>query len=171
MTTTTPGSSGNEPGIEWRLLRLHQFDPLLLYAMLKLRTDVFVVEQTCAYPELDGHDTDQRVLHLAAIVGGNQVAACLRILPSGLTYDDPSIGRVVVAKAFRGRGLADDLMRRGIVHAEAAWPGSRIRLGAQAHLQGWYERHGFASCSDVYLEDGIPHVDMLRPASAIPAAQ
>ncbi len=150
------------PALDWRTLRLDQFDPALLYAMLKLRTDVFVVEQACAYPELDGKDTDPRVLHLLGVADDGGIAACLRILPPGRGYDTPGIGRVVIAPAFRGQGLADVLMRRGVERAEQAWPGHALRLGAQAHLQAWYGKHGFTPVSEVYLEDGIPHIDMQR---------
>ena len=157
-----PMENHTPPMLDWRTLRLDQFDPTLLYAMLKLRTDVFVVEQACPYPELDDHDTNPRVLHLLGLAGDGAVAACLRILPPGMGYDTPSIGRVVIAAAFRGQGLADVLMRQGVEQAERAWPGHALRLGAQAHLQAWYGKHGFTPVSEVYLEDGIPHIDMQR---------
>lgn len=162
MTTPSPETDPRHPTIAWHLLQLDQFTPQLLYAMLKLRTDVFVVEQACAYPELDGKDTAADVLHLVGVTGEGDVTACARLLPPGAAYDTPSIGRVVVAPAFRGRGLADVLMQRAVAHTARAWPGHDISLGAQAALQRWYETHGFAAVSEVYLEDGIPHLDMVR---------
>lgn len=165
MTTPSPETDPRHPTIAWHLLRLEQFTPQLLYAMLKLRTDVFVVEQACAYPELDGKDTGADVLHLVGVTDAQAVAACARLLPPGAGYDTPSIGRVVVAPAFRGRGLADVLMQRAVAHTARAWPGHAISLGAQAALQGWYAKHGFAATSEVYLEDGIPHIDMVRDAT------
>ncbi|MCC4605567.1 GNAT family N-acetyltransferase [Xanthomonas campestris] len=154
--------------LQWQSLRFAQFGTAQLYALLKLRTDVFVVEQRCAYPELDGKDTDPGVLHLLGTTDSGELAAYLRVLPPGLSYPEPSIGRVVIGRAFRGRGLAHALMQHGLQLVHAHWPGSAIRLGAQAHLQAFYAAHGFAPASAPSLEDGIPHLDMLRPAGAAP---
>ncbi|MCC4619145.1 GNAT family N-acetyltransferase [Xanthomonas cassavae CFBP 4642] len=149
-------------------LRFAQLGTAQLYALLTLRTDVFVVEQRCAYPELDGKDTAPGVLHLLRTTDTGELAACLRVLPPGLSYPEPGIGRVVIGRAFRGSGLAHALLQHGLQLVHAHWPGSAIQLGAQAHLQGFYAAHGFAPASAPYLEDGIPHLDMLRPAGAAP---
>ena len=136
--------------------RLHPFAELTiaeLYAIVSLRERVFVVEQACAYLDADGHDVTARHLWCG------DVTAYARILPAGAKYPSMSIGRVVVAPEARGRGLARELMLRAI----AACTGP-IELGAQAHLEAFYASLGFARTGDVYLEDGIPHVDMLRPA-------
>ncbi len=152
--------------LRWQQLRFTQLSTTQLYALLRLRTDVFVVEQQCAYPELDGKDTDPGVLHVLGTTHTSALAAYLRVLPPGLSYAEPSIGRVVVAAASRGTGLAHALLREGIGLVHTHWPGSAIQLGAQAHLQSFYAAHGFAPSSAPYLEDGIPHLDMLRPAGA-----
>ncbi|WP_355607213.1 GNAT family N-acetyltransferase [Xanthomonas cannabis] len=154
------------PPLHWQHLRFAQLSTVQLYALLRLRTDVFVVEQQCAYPELDGKDTEPGVLHVLGSTQTGELAAYLRVLPPGLSYPEPSIGRVVVAGAQRGTGLAHALLREGIRLVHAHWPGSAIQLGAQAHLQAFYAAHGFVPSSAQYLEDGIPHLDMLRPAGA-----
>nr|WP_238152926.1 GNAT family N-acetyltransferase [Xanthomonas campestris] len=94
------------------------------------------------------------------------LAAYLRVLPPGLSYPEPSIGRVVIAAAHRGHGLAHVLLREGLRLVQAQWPGRAVQLGAQTHLQHVYAAHGFAPTSAPYLEDGIPHIDMLRRADA-----
>ncbi|WP_434990910.1 GNAT family N-acetyltransferase [Xanthomonas melonis] len=154
--------------LQWHSLRFSQLDSAQLYALLKLRTDVFVVEQQCPYPELDGKDTEPDVLHLLGTTDTAELAAYLRVLPPGLSYPEPSIGRVVIGPPFRGSGLAHALLREGIRLAHAHWPACAIQLGAQTHLQSFYATHGFAPASAPYLEDGIPHLDMLRPAGAAP---
>ena len=127
----------------------------LLYALLKLRFDVFILEQQSLYPELD--DQDQTVLHLTAHRDGRLVGV-LRILPG----DPIAIGRVAVAKDARGDGLAKRMMTAAIAHIEADQPGARIKLGAQTHLEHFYAGFGFQRCSDIYDDGGIPHVDMIR---------
>lgn len=131
-----------------------------LYELLKLRVDVFVVEQNCAYPELDGKDAD--AIHLMLKDGGEIIAAA-RIFPP---HDDvpAKIGRVVVSPRHRGKRLGDSLMREAIRFCHEQFPGTPIFLSAQSHLQGFYGSLGFRPVSDEYLEDGIPHVDMLRSA-------
>ncbi len=157
------------PTLHWKALDFGALPPERLYDLLRLRSEVFVVEQACAYQDIDGKDRHPDALHLLGIADDGTLAAYLRILPHGLghgatTFAEPSIGRVVTAPAWRGRGLGDPLLRQGIAHALRRWPGSAIRLGAQAHLQAYYARNGFAPASAPYLEDGIPHVEMLRPA-------
>jgi len=128
--------------------------PFEVYALCRLRVDVFVVEQECPYPELDGRDVEPGTVHLWAESDG-EVAATIRVLDDGGTR---AIGRVATAAGFRGRGLAAQLMERGIALCE----GFPITLGAQAHLEGWYERFGFRRSGPGYIEDGIPHVPMRR---------
>lgn len=128
--------------------------PFEVYALCRLRVDVFVVEQACPYPELDGRDTEPSTVHLWLESDG-EVAATIRVLDDGATR---AIGRVATAPGFRGRGLAARLMREGIELCQ----GFPITLGAQAHLQDWYERFGFRLNGPGYVEDGIAHVPMLR---------
>lgn len=135
--------------------------PRALYAMLKLRVDVFVVEQTCPYPEIDGKDIG--AFHLR-ILDGDTLAAALRVPPPE-GEKSVKIGRVVVAPAYRGYKLSQRLMMEAIAFAQARFPGSPLELGGQSHLQKFYASFGFVAISGEYLEDGIPHVDMrLEPS-------
>jgi ElaA protein len=138
---------------------VRDIDPLALYGLLKLRVDVFVVEQECPYPELDGRDVepDARMLWIEE---DGEVLATVRLLCDG---DDRRIGRVATAASARGRGLAAQLMERAL----ADCPGRLVRLDAQAHLEGWYARFGFAVDGEPFLEDGIPHVPMSRVVPAV----
>jgi len=145
--------------LTWHLRRFAELTTVELYAIMALRQQVFVVEQKCAY--LDADDLDQVSTHLWAERGG-AIAAYLRIVPAGAKFDELSIGRVITAPAARGSGLGRELMKRGIAAAGAV----PIRLGAQAHLERFYADLGFVRASDVYDEDGIPHVEMVRPALA-----
>src|SRR3954449_6061134 len=141
-------------GPQLRRARFAELSPFELYGLCRLRVDVFVVEQECPYPELDGRDTEPTTEHLWYEVDGT-VAATIRVLDDGATR---AIGRVATAAGHRGRGLAAKLMEEGI----ASYGGGPITLGAQAHLEGWYERFGFRRSGPGYVEDGIPHVPMLR---------
>lgn len=135
---------------------LSQLDPVTLYAILRLRVDVFVVEQDCPYPELDGRDTEASAVLLWATDETNDVLATLRLLT-----DAPMvrrIGRVATAEVARGAGIAAALIDRAIELSGA----DEIVLDAQAHLQSWYERFGFVRVGEEFLEDGIPHVPMRR---------
>lgn len=143
--------------------RMDAFSAAELYALLKLRVDVFVVEQACAYPELDGWD--EEALHLRLLVGGDTAGYARLFRPNG---EPPRIGRVVVAPGYRGKGLGEVLMREAIGACEAHFPGAPIALSAQSHLEGFYRALGFAPTSEEYVEDGIPHIDMLRPAERHP---
>ena len=135
-------------------------DPLVAYALLRLRSDVFVVEQDCVYPDLDGRDTEPGTEHrwLAEADAPTRVLAYLRVL------DDPRgrrIGRVVTAPSARGRGLAARLVA-DVVADEGRT--TDLVLDAQSHLAGWYARYGFTRDGDDFVEDGIPHTPMHRPA-------
>jgi ElaA protein len=137
-----------------RTARFAELTPFEVYALCRLRVDVFVVEQECPYPELDGRDVEPATVHLWAEVDG-EVAATIRVLDDGATR---AIGRVATAPAARGQGLAARLIEAGIAMCE----GVPVTLGAQAHLKGWYERFGFRRSGPGYVEDGIPHVPMRR---------
>lgn len=145
--------------MEWKLLKFDDFDVNRLYEVLKLRVDVFVVEQNCAYSDLDAYD--QHSLHLICIVEDEVIAYC-RVLPPGEKYDVCSIGRVVVKKKARGTGIAKRLMVAAMKEAEKAWNVEIIQLCAQSHLQKFYSSLGFITISDDFDEDGIPHVFMAR---------
>jgi ElaA protein len=135
------------------IARFAQLDPTTLYALLRLRTDVFVVEQACAYPELDGRDTEPGTLHLWTSDDAGP-AAYLRILaePDGSVR----IGRVCTRADARGRGLAAELVRTALGRVR----GRPVTLHAQTHLTGWYRAFGFVVSGPEYLDDGIPHTPM-----------
>lgn len=128
-----------------------------LYAITVLRERVFIVEQTCAYLDADGLDPVSRHLWASAEPEGDPLAY-LRIVPPGAKFEEVSLGRIITAPEQRGRGLGRELVRRGL----AAVGPVPVRISAQAHLEPFYGEFGFARVSEVYLEDGIRHVDMLR---------
>ena len=133
-----------------------------LYAMLVLRSRVFVVEQTCPYLDLDGLDVAAHHLFGWRDTTRSDLVCGVRILAPGVSYDEASIGRVVTAPEHRGGGLGRVLMERAIVQCEALHPGA-IRIGAQRYLERFYASLGFRTVSEPYDEDGIEHVTMLRP--------
>jgi ElaA protein len=139
----------------WLLRTFDELTVRQLYAITSLRERVFVVEQRCVYLDADGLDPSAR--HLWAERGGD-IVAYLRILPAGAKYEEVAIGRVVTAREGRGGGLGRELMRRGM----EACGNVPIRISAQAHLEEWYCQLGFARASEIYDEDGIAHIDMLR---------
>jgi ElaA protein len=128
-----------------------------LYAIMALRAQVFVVEQRCAYQDADGCDAVSR--HLWAEQPNGTIVAYLRILPAGVKFAEVSLGRVITAQEVRRSGLGRELMRRGIAAVGEHVP---IRIGAQAYLERFYAEFGFECVSDLYDEDGIPHIEMLR---------
>lgn len=151
------------------VLRFAQLSAAQVYAMLQLRNAVFIVEQQCAYADIDGCDVHPDAHHLLYCSADGALMAYARLLPAGLTYAQPAIGRVIVAPAQRGQGLAHELMRDAIACCQQIWPAQcAIALGAQHHLQPFYAQHGFVAVGDVYLEDGIAHIDMQRTLAHCP---
>ncbi|HHQ4708757.1 TPA: GNAT family N-acetyltransferase [Aeromonas veronii] len=133
-----------------------------LYELLALRAEVFVVEQTCPFQDLDGLDRCEGVLHLLGYQG-DLLAAYARIMAPGIGDESGSaIGRVVTSPKARGGGLGHQLIGEAVKACEARWPTHSIWLGAQAHLQGFYGQHGFVAEGEGYLEDDIPHMGMRR---------
>lgn len=133
-----------------------------LYDLLKLRIDVFVVEQTCFYPDLDNHDRHPDTRHFFCYQN-DTMCAYLRILPKGLTYQDYiSIGRVVIVSSARGTGLGHDLMDAALIECKRSFAQDTVKISAQEHLEIFYNKHGFERVSDMYLEDDIPHIAMLK---------
>jgi ElaA protein len=151
-----------EQNIKVVLSGLDELSPRDLYDMLKLRVDVFVVEQKCPYPELDGKDLD--ALHLR-LLSGKKLVGSARIRKPAKTDPAARIGRVVVAPEHRGKKLGERLMVEAIAQCERLYPESPIKLSAQSHLKRFYESFGFVPVSEEYIEDEIPHVDMQRPAA------
>lgn len=138
-----------------RTARFAELTGAEVYRLCRLRVDVFVVEQQCPYPELDGRDVEPATVHLWFEDGDGAVAATIRVLDDG---DTRAVGRVATAAAHRRQGLAARLIEAGI----ALCDGVPVTLGAQAHLEAWYGRFGFRRSGPGYVEDGIPHVPMRR---------
>jgi ElaA protein len=148
--------------VRWQWSRLPDLAAAELYAILAARQQVFAVEQHCAFQDADGHDLT--AWHLAGWTTAGSVPALatyLRVLDPGTKYDEPSIGRVLTVPPWRGVGLGRVVMAQGIARCRAAWPGHPIRLAAQKRLEAFYASLGFRVASADYVEDGIPHVDML----------
>lgn len=136
-----------------------EFSNYELYEMLRLRSDVFVVEQNCPYLDLD--NKDQKSFHLLYYVN-DELAGCTRLLPAGLSYNEIAIGRVVIAKTHRGLGLGVKIMEASIAGCQEKFGEGPIRISAQYHLSKFYQSVGFVEQGEVYDEDGIPHIEMLR---------
>lgn len=149
--------------LNWKLIDFNEFTPQGLYDVMKLRTDVFVVEQTCAYPELD--NKDQVSKHFCGYNSDGELIAYTRILPPGISYTEASIGRVVVAESARDKKYGKVLMKLSIDITQNLYPEADIRIGAQCYLEKFYTDLGFNTKSEPYLEDGIPHIEMVLPES------
>ena len=147
--------------IIWSLTSFQELTPSDLYDMLKLRSEVFVVEQQCIFLDMD--DRDQGAHHLQGRLNGELIAAA-RILPPGLAYEEPSIGRVVGSPRHRGKGYGMALMENAIKETLRLYGQRPIKIGAQLYLKKFYESLGFIQCSETYMEDDIPHIKMLTKA-------
>lgn len=145
--------------IRWQWCRLDDLSLQQVYAIFAAREAVFVVEQACAYQELDGLDAEAQ--HLVAWAG-DEVAAYLRVPAPGVRFAEPSIGRVLTAAGFRRNGLARELMTRALAQVDVLYAGQAVRISAQTYLEEFYGAFGFVPVSEMYLEDGIPHIEMLR---------
>lgn len=139
------------------------FDNLLaieLYAILRLRNEVFVVEQNCVY--LDTDNKDLKCHHLMLLNNDNELVAYARLVPPGLSFAEMSIGRVVTSPKARGTGAGRQLMTLAIESCISIFGEGSIKIGAQAYLRNFYASLGFNGVGEVYDEDGIPHIDMIR---------
>ena len=162
-----PALTADVGQLEWRGHRFEALSGHELDALYRARQLVFVLEQHCAYLDADGCDSAS--FHLCAWASVASAApplvlAYARILPPGLKYAEPSIGRVLTAAAVRGTGLGRELVRRAVAQTQRAFPGHAIRISAQAHLEAFYAAAGFVRVGVPYLEDAIPHLEMLRAA-------
>lgn len=153
--------------IDWRWKAFDDLTPAEVYEMLAARSVVFVVEQQCVYSDVDGLDT--QAWHLLAYGSGAtadapshpaSLAGYLRVLLPDADDADIRIGRVLTTAGFRGIGLGNAMLERVLAHIRAQWPGTAIRLHAQAHLQRFYGAFGFETISDIHDDTGIPHVWM-----------
>jgi ElaA protein len=148
--------------MNWRWFRFAELGVDNLHDALQLRSRVFILEQG---PYLDVDGLDRQSWHLLGRDGEGVLVAYLRVVDPGLKYEEPSIGRVVTAPEVRGSGLGRSLMREGLAGCARQWPQRSIRISAQARLQRFYGELGFSAVGAEYLEDDIPHIEMLwRPA-------
>jgi ElaA protein len=143
--------------LNWVYKSFDELSVAELYAILQLRNEVFSVEQHCVYQDAD--DKDQPAYHLCGW-DGNRLAAYCRILPKGISYDHPSIGRVVTSLQYRKSGFGRALMQMAVSKTIGQFNDPVIVISAQLYLQKFYESIGFAQVSDTYMEDGIPHIKM-----------
>ena len=146
--------------INWQIKNFDSLTQHELYAILRLRSEVFVVEQNCVFLDMD--NKDQVSWHLMGW-NGQKLVAYTRLVPAGVSYTEPSIGRVVTSPAERGTGLGKVLMEKSIAEASRVFGKTPLRIGAQFHLKKFYESLGFTQSSDIYDEDGIDHIQMTRP--------
>jgi ElaA protein len=143
---------------QWQCKTFDALNAAELYALLQLRTEVFVVEQTCIFQDMDG--ADDQALHLMGTRDG-QLVAYARLFPAGVKFDEASIGRVITRSSARGTGLGHALIRQAMAALVAQWGEQPIRIGAQARLKAYYARHGFVDVGKPYIEDGIDHIEMV----------
>lgn len=148
------------PTITWTYKSFEELTKLELYAILRLRSEVFIIEQHCNYQDVDGKDL--KSYHLMAW-HGDDLAAYTRILPAGVSFNEASIGRVLTASKYRGLGIGITLMKNSIEKVYSTFGNQPIKIGAQLYLQRFYEGLGFIKCSEQYLEDEIPHIEMIMP--------
>ena len=134
-----------------------------VYDLLALRSLIFVMEQNCVYLDADG--IDRQAWHLLGRGPDGRLLAYLRVVDPRVKYEEPSLGRVVVDPSQRGLGLGHMLVAEALRRCDQVWPGRANHISAQAHLQGFYGRHGYVAVGEEYLEDDIPHRGMTRPGT------
>lgn len=144
--------------MDWYIKTFQELTNDELYNLMKLRVDIFVVEQECPYPELDNYD--QQSIHYFLKIDG-EMAANVRILPPNTKFAEASIGRVAVAEKYRGKGYGQQIMQKAIQYVAREWNETQIKIEAQEHLKKFYSALGFQQISESYLDDGIPHIDMM----------
>ncbi|GAC1416358.1 MAG: GNAT family N-acetyltransferase [Burkholderiaceae bacterium] len=168
MVKASDQATGSGPAVAWQVRAFDALSGTELYALLALRQEVFVVEQSCIFPDIDWFD--QAAVHLlgwSTHARQRRLAAYLRLLPPGVKFRECSIGRVVSAPWIRSAGVGRSLVAQGLVQADALYPGHLIRIGAQMRLERFYGGFGFETVSKPYKEDGIMHVEMLRRARTV----
>lgn len=146
------------PATIWTVKPFNELTSHELYAILRLRSEVFVVEQNCVFLDMD--NKDQHCLHLMGWQN-DQLMAYTRLVPAGISYEEISIGRVVSSPLARGTGIGRELMNRSIEEVILRWGSYDIKIGAQLYLKKFYESIGFIQTSDIYLEDNIEHIEMI----------
>lgn len=149
----------NNKNIHWSLSCFDDLDMQTLYDILKLRSEVFVLEQHCIYQDVDGKD--QKAIHLQGLCDDRLVAYC-RLFKSGDYYSDASIGRVVIAAEYRKFGFGHQLIDKAVELLKEKFGENQITISAQLYLKSFYENHGFIQISDEYLDANIAHIEMKR---------
>lgn len=144
--------------MNWNIKKFNEFKAEEIYKILELRNEIFIVEQECAYLDCDSKDLNS--YHLFSEENG-EIIAYLRILEKGVSYDEISIGRVSVKKSYRGKGIAREMLLKAIKFIEDNLKEDTIKIQAQAYLIDFYSNLGFKAVSEEYLEDNIPHIDMI----------
>ncbi|QJB35006.1 GNAT family N-acetyltransferase [Chitinophaga oryzae] len=147
--------------MNWTIKAFEELTVQELYEALHLRSEIFVVEQQCAYQDLDY--SDQKALHLMGRNADGQLVAYTRLFGPGIKYAEASIGRVITSQLARGTGVGRQLMEKSIAAVEEAYGKGPIKIGAQQYLHRFYTSLGFEQTSDTYMEDGIPHIEMVKP--------
>lgn len=156
------GSGGHASDtLVWRLLAFDDLRVSDLYEVLRLRSEVFVIEQQCVFQDMDGFD--DRAMHLLGVRHG-ELQAYARCFPAGIKFPEASFGRVLTRQSVRGTGLGHPLIEQAVTAISQLWGPQPIRIGAQMQLAGFYAKHGFAATGNPFMEDGIEHLEMLRPA-------
>ncbi|UZH56656.1 GNAT family N-acetyltransferase [Salinimicrobium tongyeongense] len=145
--------------MEVKIATFEDLDIHILYQILQLRSEVFVVEQNCAYQDIDGKD--QKALHVLGF-DGNVLVAYTRLFAPGIYFEEAAIGRVLVKETHRGKNFAHQILEASIKAIEERYSTRKIKLSAQTYLTKFYENHGFQQIGEGYLEDGIPHIGMLK---------
>ncbi len=164
MTGSTSESRAPWPDLEWRFRRFDELRARELQYIYMARQKVFAIEQQCVYLDADGFD--ENAFHLAAWSPLQpEPVAYARLLDPGSKYAEASIGRVITTGVARGVGLGRELVRRSIDQAGRVWPSAAIRISAQTRLEAFYAGFGFVTVGAPYVEDGIDHTEMLRPAT------
>ncbi len=147
--------------LNWRFAPFDKLAPRDIHDLYQARVAVFVIEQDCPFQDLDG--ADPACFHLLGRADGPLLAYC-RIVPPGVKFAEPSIGRVLTTASVRRSGAGRELMREALARTQALWPGRPIRIGAQMRLEKFYQDFGFVKASEPYDEDGIVHIEMVRAA-------
>lgn len=148
-----------EKELSWKVSRFDELTRDELYEIFHLRCKIFVVEQDAPYLDMDYKD--QKALHLQGYVDGRLVAYC-RLFSAGGYFDEACIGRVIVAQEYRKYGFGHELMKRAVEIEESLLGEKKITISAQLYLKKFYESHGFKQTSEMYLEDGLPHIQMRK---------
>ena len=146
--------------IEWICKHFNELTTKELYQLLQLRNEVFIVEQNCPFQDLD--DKDFKCVHLMCYNDNKELMAYTRLVPAGISYTEASIGRVVTAAKARKYGIGKILMSKSIIQIEQLFGEKSIKIGAQLYLKRFYESFQFVQSSEIYLEDGIEHIEMVR---------